>query len=580
MLLEKLKEYSERIDPTPVMYQQTAIRWMVHIDIDGTYKGCAQTTSEAQGKKKDRGKMYIAPSLIRTSGIKAKLLVDNEDYIWGLNKEGMPEGKALERHEAFKSLIIKCAEETGNKSVMAVKKYYESYRPGVESLPNGFNSGDIITFSVEGVLPFDEPDVREFWARHATDTGNGEDKASGQCLICGRYGPVVGYLPVKTKKIPGGQTSGTSLVSHNASAFESYGLESSFNSPICHECGEAFGKALNNLIEKPETHITIGQLVYVFWTKAKTEFDITTLFMDPKPEYVKKLLAKPLTGERAFEQDEGLFYCAAFSASGGRAVVRDWIVTTLGDVQRNLARYFRTQALISWDGSEGVPLSIKTISKSLAIGKEEAFPNVPKAILRFAFNGGELPLSLLFQAVKRERAEAGVDKKDRKKYWDFVYRNRARMALIKMVLSSRIEYLNREESMEKIDLSNESPAYLCGRLFALIEAVQKAAMPGVNTTVTDRFYGTASTAPASVFGWLLNKGCQNHLAKLRKDKPGACFSLDEDLKEIASRLKTFPRTLNLEEQGLFALGFYHQKAHRSAVAAERKAKITEELAAE
>ena len=597
MLLEKLREYSERIDSTPVMYKETPIRWVINLDAQGNFKGIVETASEQSGKKKAKGKSFLAPTLRRTSGVRAIILSDKVEYVFGLDKDGKPGEWAAKCQKAFKDLIDRCAKDSGCASALAVKKFYDSYAVGELNLPEGFNYADLFTFSVNGSFPIDEPSVRAFWATEAignkknikgnasteTAESKGDDgKGNGSCMVCGEIKSVVASMPIPIKNIPGNKAE-YSLVAHNIKASESFELKRSHNSPICRDCGEAFCKALNNLLDKPDTHIRVGDIVYVFWTKAKIDFDITTFFTDPKPEDIKKLLAKPLTGERAFEQDESLFYCAAFSSSVTRVVMRDWIVTTLGDAQRNLARYFRAQALVEWDGSEGAPLPLWKMTKSLVPqkkkGTDEAPPNVPKTILRFAFNGGELPLSLLFQAVKRECVEAGRDKKTNKKFWDYVYRNRSRMALIKMVLVSRKEYLNREESMEKIDLSNESPAYLCGRLFALIEAVQKAAMPGVNTTVTDRFYGTASTAPASVFGWL-NKGCQNHLAKLRKEKPGAFFSLDEDLKEIASRLKTFPRTLNLEEQGLFALGFYHQKAHRSAMAAERKARRAEEQAAE
>ena len=565
MLLEKLREYSRRIKSTPVMYKMTPIKWIISLDKDGNFKGFLSTTSEAQGKKKDKGKEYLAPTVGRTSGIKAILLADKVEYVLGLDKEKRPDEWASKCLVAFIELLDKCAKGSGSDTVQTVKRFYDSYAVGSVGLPEGFNPTDLFTFSVDGAFPIDEPPVRDFWAKETVGKGRDDKGAVSTCLVCGEEKPAADKLPINTKGIPGGQTSGTFLVSANAPAFLSYDLKSSDMSPICHECGEAFGKALNDLIEKPNTHITIGQMVYVFWTREETGFDAVSLFQDPQPEDVKKLLSKPLTGERALAQDEALFYCAAFSASGGRVVVRDWLVTTLGEVQRNLARYFRAQSLVEWDGTEGAPLPVWKITSSLTFKKETVAPNVPKAILRFAFGGGELPLSLVFQAVKRNRAEQAL--------------TRPRAALIKMVLMSKKEYVNKEDSMEKVDLTNDNPAYLCGRLFGVVEAVQKTAMPGINATVTDRFYGTASTAPASVFGRLM-KGCQNHISKLAKEKPGACKYLEDDLLEITTSLKTFPVILNLEEQGLFALGFYHQKAHRKAAVEERKARRAEEEAGE
>lgn len=119
--------------------------------------------------------------------------------------------------------------------------------------------------------------------------------------------------------------------------------------------------------------------------------------------------------------------------------------------------------------------------------------------------------------------------------------------------------------MVKLDPDNRHPAYLCGKLLAVLESVQEeAAKPRqLNSTIVDRFYGTASSAPASVFGHLL-RGAQAHLGKLRREKPGTYTALEKRLEEIQSGLSTFPKTLTLEQQGLFALGYYHQRAAKRA----------------
>ena len=123
--------------------------------------------------------------------------------------------------------------------------------------------------------------------------------------------------------------------------------------------------------------------------------------------------------------------------------------------------------------------------------------------------------------------------------------------------------------MVQLDTDNQDPAYACGRLLAVLERIQQAAIPGAGTTITDRFYGTFSSAPASVAGVLLRK-CQAHLSKLRKERPGAERALQGKLEEIQLRLTTFPRTLTLEQQGLFGLGYYHQRAQDRADAIARK----------
>jgi CRISPR-associated protein Csd1 len=120
-----------------------------------------------------------------------------------------------------------------------------------------------------------------------------------------------------------------------------------------------------------------------------------------------------------------------------------------------------------------------------------------------------------------------------------------------------------EDAMTEIDLENSNPGYRCGRLLAVLEEAQLAAMPGAKATIVDRFYGTASSAPASVFGRLM-RGVQPHLGKLQRDRPGVYRAIQTRLEDVQAGLAGFPRILTLEEQGLFALGYYHQRAHDRA----------------
>ena len=129
--------------------------------------------------------------------------------------------------------------------------------------------------------------------------------------------------------------------------------------------------------------------------------------------------------------------------------------------------------------------------------------------------------------------------------------------------------------MTQLETENRDPAYLCGRLLAVLETVQQAAIPGVNATITDRFFGTASSAPASVFGHLI-RGAMAHLGKLRKEKPGTYRALSQRLAEVQEHLTTFPKTLTLEKQALFGLGYFHQQAAaRAAAIAYRQAREQE-----
>jgi len=543
MLLESLREYSTRLDLPPVMYIKTPVRWFIDLDTWGNLLGFISATDSDTKGRQNRGKLIFTPNLVRTSGVKPKLLTDKGDYVLGLaGKDADPE-RVKECHQAFADLVRQCFESTGNKSVEAVLHFLESWDPHQVPLPEDLDPGDNLTFRVNGLLPIEDVDVQSFWAQFTTPP----ESSTATCMLCGQEKPPAARHPVKIKGIPGGQTSGMAIVSANAPAFESYGLEASLIAPICYDCAERYGKAMNDLIEKNTTHIRLGSCVYVFWTRSPSTFSIVNLLSTPQPEDVKALLASVYTSH-LFDIDAiNTFYATALSASGGRVVVRDWIETTLGEVKRNLSRYFSLQRLVNTNDQEEPPLGLFSLAFSTVRDSKDLPPTTPKALLQLALKGGSLPYWLLFEALKRARGE-----KDKQKI------TRPRAALIKMVLLSQKNILLEGYTLEKLDTNIQDPAYLCGRLLAILEGIQKAALPGINATIVDRFYGTASTAPASVFSRLL-RGSQSHLGKLRKEKPGLYYRWQQHLEAVISDLSHFPSVLTLEEQGYFALGYYHQR---------------------
>jgi CRISPR-associated protein Csd1 len=548
MLLERLREYSGGLDLPPRMYDKMRIKWLIDLDLEGEFRGFVQT--QGTEKKNDPGKEYIAPHIGKTSGVKARLLAENGEYVLGLARDPQKAAKVAERHQAFVEQVRKCATATQEPLVEAVLRFLDNLDIASLPVPDDLNPAHNLTFRVDGTMPISLKSVQDYWGNMAT--GGKKDRAESsqgymECLVCGELRQPVKRLQFKIKRIPGPQRSGLALISANQQAFESYGLEESLIAPTCQDCGERFSKAANDLIEDERTHITIGPLVYLFWTREEQGFSIPSLLSTPEPEEVKALLSSAFSGkEVATDIDETPFYATAFSASGGRVAVRDWLDTTVGEAKRHLARYFALQRIAERDGTEGRPLRLYDLAAATVRDlNKDLPPNVPRVLLHVALKGGPLPTWLLFQAVKRNRSEQRI--------------TRPRAALIKMVLLSQQDHVTLEDTMEKLNSANRDPAYLCGRLFALLEAVQRAAIPGSNTTITDRFFGTASSAPASVFGRLL-RGAQAHLNKLRKEKTGTYEALQRRLEDVQRGLTTFPRILTLEEQGLFSLGYYHQRA--------------------
>jgi CRISPR-associated protein Csd1 len=610
MLLERLKDYADRIRDriAPPGYDNMAIKWIIQLDEQGILEGPLIAT-EGRGGKNDRGKEFMAPHRLRTStSIRPKLLIDNIEYIFGIPKKSSATARQQKRADAcrhaFVDLVRLCANHTGEPAVFAALKFLESgdVLPALKNIDPSHN----LTFRVGNIFPIQLPKVQQFWADYfweavlageagteidedseseteSEDLSSRTPRAEMECIVCGNVRPAAPRHPFQIKGLPG-RRGGAALISANSSAFESYGLTASLIAPTCRECAEVYVKAANALIEgREETSITVGQATYIFWTKEEHSISVARLLSNPEAAEVRSLINSVFSAQQSnIQLDPTPFYAAALTANRSRVVVRDWLEATVEEVRKNLARWFQLQFIVGeWGEPDAGPFPIQGYlnkrTKRWVEGLAESIvpkikgrrdtqnapPNILPVLLRTALKGNELPQWILMQAVGRNRAEQGI--------------TRSRASLIKMVLLFRQPNLIEENIMVKLDPENQDPAYLCGRLFAILEAVQRNAIPRSNTTITERFFGTASSAPASVFGRLL-RGAQPHLSKLRKEKRGTYAALQKCLEDVQAGLTTFPRILTLEQQGLFSLGYYHQRASdRGAAIVYRQAHGQEDI---
>ena len=571
MLLKQLVDYAERLERSteiktlPRGYQNVGIRWIIELDRDGTLIGRPQRTTSGE---KDRAKQYAAPSLVRTVGVKAKLLADNGEYTLGISREDSDAAKVQKRHEAYLDALKACQETTGSEEVQVITTFLETLSVDALNLPDDFDPNENITFSVEGTKPIDLPAIQSYWAEGAA-VSKKKKALVAECLISGQMGEVMNREPVKIKGIPDGQTSGMNIVSANENVYESYGLKASQIAPILPEYAEKYANALNYLLKNDETHLRVGSsVVYTFWTKQEDLPNLVTVLKDPAevrnglaarrggnaPTFetraeagqVKGALKSPWLGEvfTSVKDHKDAFYAASFSASGSRVVVRDHITSTVGQLLENLDNYFDAQKLVDWEGKMGEPFGIYPLAASLyRDANKEMVGSVPVAILAYALKKQPLPYALLDQLVKRNRAERQL--------------TRSRAVLTKMIFVS-----NQKEDMtgmEKLVRDRPEAAYHLGRLLAALETIQKEAIPNIKAGIVDRFYGSFSTAPASVLGRLMQSS-QDHLGKIRKDNYGAYTNAEKRLQEIIGHIEDAPDTLTTKDQALFSLGFYHEKA--------------------
>jgi CRISPR-associated protein Csd1 len=563
MILTKLKEYAEtQMKLPPSMYAEVPVRWLINLNPDGTLQSFTPRGGNTKADK--RGEPIVTPHVTRASGVKPKLLADTGEYVLGIGRPESKSERVKDYHQQFKNLVKKCAEVTKEPSVELIFKFLESWNPETDrdKLPEGFDPSDNLTFSVLGIVPADEKaemfNIQEFWADYTAGVGdeNKKDLPIMTCLVTGELKPVVERMPVFIKRLIGGQPSGTVLVSANALPFTSYGLKNSLTSPISRDAAEKFAKALNHLIASSNSKINIGTTTYVAWTREPSDLNAFAYLDKPDPQAVINLLDSARSGQQTYGEDSNQFYVLALTANSSRAVIRDWLEMTIPEVKSNLRAWFTAQKIVDPYGEIGKPSGIYWLAASAYRDPaKEMLPAVTTALTRVALYGGKLPLDLLARLVRRNRVEQ-----------DVTY---SRAVLIKLILTTQneqfamlpMENLNPDPELQPEDRS----AYHCGRLLAELEATQRAALGKINASLTDRYYGAASSNPATAFPPLM-RGARAHLSKLRKNQSGTCNALEERIEEITSHLSDFPKTLTMQNQGLFALGYYHQRAANRAAA--------------
>ena len=562
MLLTKLYELSQRKDikaKLPIEgYNNVPLKWIFNIDLEGNLIGFDELA--------DREKRML-PDCKTFLWYQPKLLADKCDYVFGYAEPDTPSDKVAERHRQFKELIDKCAEYTQESSVLAIAKFLNSWNPERDCeklIEKKIEPSQVATFCVNypdgsSVIPADSKAgltaIESFWSRHVS--GEDSQQAIMTCLVTNQERLVEERLPVVIKRVPNGQTSGTALVSANALPFTSYGLKNSLTSPICREAGEGFAKALNYLLDNDDSKFILNNNVaFVFWTQNPTRAK-SAIWKNDQPKRIKDVLVKALSGERRLASlQANRYYAVALSASGARVVVRDYIDIALDKAIQNLINWFDAQELVdTWGEENDRYISIYRLSKCLyRDAKKEDIARISTRLIRVAIQGGTLSQELLAQLVRRNRAERNID--------------RDRATLIKLVLTT--QYPNQ---MIKMNCLNEDPqfneqldraAYYCGRLLAQLEQIQIQALGrDVNATLIDRFYGAASATPGKVLGKLV-EDAQPHLARIRKDKRGTYEALQQQMEDILCNISPedgkFPTTLNMVQQSIFALGYYHQRA--------------------
>ena len=587
MILESLARYYRRLaaetdemgNPKvpPYGFSEEKIGWILVLDKEGHLKTVVPNLT---ADKKPQPKLMSVPRPEkRTSGIKPNFLWDKTAYALGVEaNKNIAEVKektftsSEKTFDAFKQYHLDLLQNSEDEGLQALCRFLQNWQPdnfATENLPAEMLDANIaFSFEKPTACIHKREAAQTIWAKCLKS----DEAEEGLCLISGDTAPIARLHPA-IKGVFGGQSSGGSIISFNKEAFASFGKEQGANAPVSEQSAFAYTTALNYLLRRENNHcLTIGDASTVFWAEADdnataqaAEGFFAQVFTPPDDEQESAKVfsvleqigkGRPLQEIAPELSANTRFYILGLAPNAARISVRFWLDTTFGQLAENLAQHWQDLALepCAWK----TPPSIFKLLLETAIKfkNSEGRYEKPKAetispvlageMTRAVICGTPYPLSLLSQLITRIRADGDV--------------NGLRVAMMKAVLQRRFRKGFIEEGVP-MSLNNESPnrAYLLGRLFAVLERIQYQALGELNAGIADRYYGSASAVPFSVFPRLLS-GAKHHLSRLRKDKAGMAVNLDKDLGEIIAKLpETFPRHLSIDEQGRFAIGYYHQK---------------------
>ena len=510
----------------------------------------------------------------RSSGIAANFLCDNSTYLLGADEKGKPE-RSADCFKACAKLHHAILDGVDSPAARALLAYFDSWDPaqaaahpllaeqwkeitGNANLIFGYEAADHSHSFVN-----DDPAIQNAWQAHYNDRS--ADSDMGQCLITGKYAPIERTHP-NISGVPGAQSSGAALVSFNAPAFCSYGHEQGDNAPVSKYAAFAYTTALNRLLADRSHCKHVGDTTILCWAEnAEPVYqDAMSMFLFGADEAagiqesdVQAALKRLSAGqtvpflEKELSPDQH-FYLLGLAPNAARLSVRFFLRDTFGSFAQNLQKHAEEMEIDCSEKEKFRTLPIWAVvnetTRTVPGQPAKPSPQLAGDLLRAVLTGGRYPATLLNGATLRIRAEQNV--------------TRGRAAVIKAYyLRNYPTELNKEVYTVSLNETTNVP-YLLGRLFSVLEAVQKAANPGINTTIKDRYFNAACATPGMSFPTLLRLS-QKHLRKLND---GLATYYDNQITELMAQLPEsgFPARLSLPDQGKFAIGYYHQTQKRFA----------------
>jgi CRISPR-associated protein Csd1 len=566
VILQELYTYYQRLRDDPESgvaepgFSPQKISWALVIDREGSLVQI-QDIRDTSEKKLRPNSVTVPEGVIRAVNVAANFLWDNTGYVLGADEKGKPE-RSLKTFDAFRAWQHEIGDGIDDEGMRAVLRFLDTWNPTEAPSLDDWEEivGTNLVFRLVNERGYihERPLIRDAWINAwgsgANDRGD-EPPTEQVCLITGKRATVA-RLHNKIKGVRDAQTMGAAIVSFNLDTFTSYGKEQSFNAPVSTEAAFAYTTALNHLLRfESRQKIQIADATTAFWAERTTPVENFLGFViDPRETNlsdgetaatVGTYLQSVRSGKKPDRIDESVrFNILGLSPNASRIAVRFWHSGTVADLDRALGQHFRDLEIVrEYDNELEFPgiwhLLIETAPQHKS---ENIKPTLAGAMTRSILTGAPYPSYLLAALVDRIRADGKIG------YY--------RAALIKAVLTRNARIQSRPMEVTKVlNESSTNVAYRLGRLFAVLEKAQTEAIPGANATIKDRFYSAASATPGVVFSQLLRMN-QHHLTKLEQ---GPKVFKEKLIQEIVDGIDRFPTHLSLEDQGMFALGYYHQR---------------------
>ena len=555
MILKALYDYYNRCDNLPAKGMEVKeIGFLIVLSPEGQF-----LRFEDCRTGKDSSRVYLVKKHVgRSSAAVANYLYDNSSYVLGFSDKSS--GKEQLYFDTFREKVDSIAElYPDNKDIKAIQSFYRNSREKIIEIvsqdplwedikKNLSKKYSTFSFRIEGDLKI-VAEKKEVLQLEECDTSDAK-----LCLVTGEYG-----VPVDTTTatmIPGSQATAKLVAFQVNSGYDSYGKSKCGNAPISENAEFAYTTALNSLLQKGSRNkFSLGSRTFVFWASNNNEasleaedslFDLLGFSEevndDPNANIMKvrKVFESIYSGVLKTGLDDK-FYILGLAPNSARIAVVYWSENTLKDFAEKILDHFCDMEIHDTRKEKKPYMGVREMISSVTLGGKmsDATPNLPEAVVKSIFQGLPYPATLYSACIRRIRAEQKL--------------TITRAAIIKA-------YLNRQNNNSKkidimLDKGNTNQGYLCGRLFAVLDKIQEDA--NNISSIRERYMNAASATPSSVFATILNLSV-HHSEKL-DDSRRIYF---EKLKqEIIEKLPAngFPAHLDLQDQGRFFVGYYHQR---------------------